>query len=116
DRARGDRGHRLAVVAAGRGPDARHRPPHRDRPVHGPAADPRRRFWRRGRRADAGTSSEALLECRSVSKVFGGLTVLRDVDITLPQRGIFGLCGPNGAGKSTLLNVVGGSLAPTRGT
>ena len=69
-----------------------------------------------GRRADAGTSSEALLECRSVSKVFGGLTVLRDVDITLPQRGIFGLCGPNGAGKSTLLNVVGGSLAPTSGT
>src|SRR6185437_15721028 len=69
-----------------------------------------------GRRAYEGTRSEALLKCRSVSKEFGGLTVLRDVDITLPQRGIFGLCGPNGAGKTTLLNVVGGSLAPTRGT
>ena len=42
--------------------------------------------------------------------------MLRDIDLTLPQRGIFGLCGPNGAGKSTLLGVVGGSVRPSAGT
>jgi branched-chain amino acid transport system permease protein len=56
-----------------------------------------------------------LLECRSVGKEYGGLTVLDDVSIALPARGLFGLCGPNGAGKSTLLNVIGGSVPPSRG-
>jgi branched-chain amino acid transport system ATP-binding protein len=44
------------------------------------------------------------------------LTVLDDVTIKLPERGLFGLCGPNGAGKTTLLNVIGGSVPPGRGT
>jgi branched-chain amino acid transport system permease protein len=56
-----------------------------------------------------------LLEVRSVFKEYGGLSVLHDVSITLPERGLFGLCGPNGAGKSTLLNIIGGSVAPTAG-
>ncbi len=41
--------------------------------------------------------------------------MLEDVTLTLPERGLFALCGPNGAGKSTLLNVIGGSVAPSRG-
>jgi branched-chain amino acid transport system permease protein len=57
----------------------------------------------------------ALLEVRSVFKEYGGLSVLEDVSLTLPERGLFALCGPNGAGKSTLLNVIGGSVAPTSG-
>jgi branched-chain amino acid transport system permease protein len=56
-----------------------------------------------------------LLEVRSVFKEYGGLSVLHDVSLTLPERGLFGLCGPNGAGKSTLLNIIGGSVAPTSG-
>jgi branched-chain amino acid transport system permease protein len=58
---------------------------------------------------------QPLLECAGVGKEYGGLTVLDDVTITLPGRGLFGLCGPNGAGKSTLLNVIGGSVPPSAG-
>ena len=60
-------------------------------------------------------ASATLLEIRSVSKEYGGLSVLEDVTLTLPERGLFALCGPNGAGKSTLLNVIGGSVPPSRG-
>ena len=56
-----------------------------------------------------------LLEVRGVFKEYGGLSVLHDVTLALPGRGLFGLCGPNGAGKSTLLNVIGGSVAPSSG-
>ena len=56
-----------------------------------------------------------LLECRAIGKEYGGLSVLDDVTLALPDRGLFGLCGPNGAGKTTLLNVIGGSVPPSRG-
>jgi branched-chain amino acid transport system permease protein len=64
----------------------------------------------------AGGAGVALLECRGIGKEYGGLTVLDDVTIKLPERGLFGLCGPNGAGKTTLLNVIAGSVPPSRGT
>jgi branched-chain amino acid transport system permease protein len=57
----------------------------------------------------------ALLEVRSVFKEYGGLSVLADITLALPERGLFALCGPNGAGKTTLLNVIGGSVAPSSG-
>jgi branched-chain amino acid transport system permease protein len=63
----------------------------------------------------AGMQATPLLEVRGVFKEYGGLSVLHDVSITLPERGLFALCGPNGAGKSTLLNVIGGSVAPSAG-
>jgi branched-chain amino acid transport system permease protein len=63
--------------------------------------------------ADSRTTT--LLEVRSVFKEYGGLSVLHDVTLTLPERGLFGLCGPNGAGKTTLLNVIGGSVPPSSG-
>ena len=66
--------------------------------------------------AGAAGAGVALLECRGIGKEYGGLTVLDDVTIKLPERGLFGLCGPNGAGKTTLLNVIGGSVPPGRGT
>jgi branched-chain amino acid transport system permease protein len=73
--------------------------------------------------ADSGTTparaadpqAGTLLEVRGVYKEYGGLSVLHDVTLALPERGLFGLCGPNGAGKSTLLNVIGGSVAPSSG-
>jgi branched-chain amino acid transport system ATP-binding protein len=70
--------------------------------------------------ADAGRfggddSHQALLEIRSVFKEYGGLSVLEDITLALPDRGLFALCGPNGAGKSTLLNVIGGSVPPSKG-
>jgi branched-chain amino acid transport system permease protein len=72
--------------------------------------------------ADSGAAAErtgppaaALLDVRGVFKEYGGLSVLHDVTITLPERGLFAICGPNGAGKSTLLNVIGGSVPPSAG-
>jgi ABC-type branched-subunit amino acid transport system ATPase component len=67
------------------------------------------------RRFGSGEPGAALLEIRSVFKEYGGLSVLEDISLTLPERGLFALCGPNGAGKSTLLNVIGGSVPPSRG-
>jgi branched-chain amino acid transport system permease protein len=63
----------------------------------------------------APVSQRVLLECAGIGKEYGGLTVLDDVTLALPGRGLFGLCGPNGAGKSTLLGVIGGSVSPSRG-
>ena len=50
----------------------------------------------------------ATLELRSVSRSFGGLRALRDVDLRIAPGTIHGLIGPNGAGKTTLINVVTG--------
>ncbi len=64
---------------------------------------------------DPADPDHTLLKCVGLGKEYGGLTVLDDVTLALPARGLFGLCGPNGAGKSTLLNIIGGSVAPSRG-
>lgn len=56
-----------------------------------------------------------MLRLSSVSKHFGGLSVLQDVSLTIPERGIFGLIGPNGAGKTTVFNLITGLLTPSAG-
>jgi branched-chain amino acid transport system ATP-binding protein len=56
-----------------------------------------------------------LLKATNVSKHFGGLVALKNVDFTLYQGEILGLIGPNGAGKSTLINLLSGYFVPTRG-
>jgi branched-chain amino acid transport system ATP-binding protein len=55
------------------------------------------------------------LEGNKVSKHFGGLAAILDLDFEVDQGGIIGLIGPNGAGKTTLLNLISGSLTPSRG-
>ena len=57
-----------------------------------------------------------MLKLTSISKRFGGLSVLQDVNIEVPQGSIFGLIGPNGAGKTTLVSLIAGSNVPTSGT
>jgi branched-chain amino acid transport system ATP-binding protein len=56
-----------------------------------------------------------LLEARQVTKQFGGLTAVSDVDFTLEEGAIGSIIGPNGAGKTTFFNMVSGLYHPTKG-
>ena len=56
-----------------------------------------------------------MLELRRVTKQFGGLTALQDVEFTVAPSELVALVGPNGAGKSTLFNIIAGAIPPTRG-
>lgn len=56
-----------------------------------------------------------MLRLSAVSKHFGGLDVLQNVDLEVPKASIFGLIGPNGAGKTTLFNLITGLLSPSSG-
>lgn len=58
----------------------------------------------------------ALLEARNLTKYFGGLAAVNQVDITVERGEIVGLIGPNGAGKTTCFNLLSGFLPPTQGS
>jgi ABC-type branched-subunit amino acid transport system ATPase component len=57
----------------------------------------------------------ALLECRGLTKSFGGLAALQDLDLEVSPGEIVSVIGPNGAGKTTLFNVVTGIYEPDQG-
>jgi branched-chain amino acid transport system ATP-binding protein len=57
-----------------------------------------------------------ILVGEGVSKHFGGLKAVDEVDFYLEEGEILGLIGPNGAGKTTLFSVAAGSIPATRGT
>jgi len=51
-----------------------------------------------------------------LSKTYaGGLTALRNIDLTINRGEIFALLGPNGAGKTTLINIICGIVTATAG-
>ena len=56
-----------------------------------------------------------ILKIEDVSKVFGSLKALQNVDLEVEKGEVFGIAGPNGAGKSTLFNVIAGTFPPTNG-
>jgi branched-chain amino acid transport system ATP-binding protein len=51
-----------------------------------------------------------LLECDRISKRFGGVHAVAEVDLAIAAGQVFGLIGPNGAGKTTLVNLISGHL------
>jgi branched-chain amino acid transport system ATP-binding protein len=57
----------------------------------------------------------AILEGIRVTKNFGGLTAVNEVDFEIQEGEIFGLIGPNGSGKTTLLNLINGIFPITQG-
>lgn len=59
--------------------------------------------------------SETLLYLKTVSKRFGGLTAVQDVDLYVRPREIVSIIGPNGAGKTTVFNLITGIYRPTAG-
>ncbi len=56
-----------------------------------------------------------MLKIKSISKHFGGVKALNDLNLEVKEGEIFGVIGPNGSGKSTLVNVICGIFLPTKG-
>jgi branched-chain amino acid transport system ATP-binding protein len=56
-----------------------------------------------------------LLKIEKLSKNFGGLRAVRDMEMVIPQGSLYGLIGPNGAGKTTIFNLITGIYGLTSG-
>jgi branched-chain amino acid transport system ATP-binding protein len=56
-----------------------------------------------------------MLEIKGLTKDFGGLRAVGDVDLSIKPGEIVGLIGPNGAGKTTFFNLITGYIHPTKG-
>jgi len=66
-------------------------------------------------RDHAGMAPNVLLRCESLTRSFGGIRALDDVDLSVGEGEVVAVVGPNGSGKTTLLNVVSGFYPPTSG-
>jgi branched-chain amino acid transport system ATP-binding protein len=64
--------------------------------------------------SQAGNGAPAL-DAKGVTKQFGGLKAVADVDFSVPERSIVSIIGPNGAGKTTFFNMLTGFYKPTYG-
>src|SRR5574340_1174143 len=56
-----------------------------------------------------------MLQVQGLTKYFGGLAALKDVNFEVPEHHIYGFIGPNGAGKTTLFSTIAGALQPSAG-
>ena len=61
-------------------------------------------------------AARPLLAARRLSKQFGGLQAVAELDLDVREGEILGVIGPNGAGKSTTFNMIAGALAPSSGS
>ena len=65
--------------------------------------------------ANGAQTATPLLEARRISKHFGAITALSNIDFSVAHGEIVGLMGDNGAGKSTLVKVIAGNFPPSSG-
>jgi branched-chain amino acid transport system permease protein len=61
------------------------------------------------------TEGPVVLQVRSVSRRYGGVSAVDDVSLDVPEGQFLGIIGANGAGKTTLLDILSGFVAPDRG-
>ena len=61
-------------------------------------------------------STEAMIECRNLTRRFGHFTAVDHVSFSVSRGSIFGFLGPNGSGKSTVIRMLCGILEPTEGS
>ncbi len=63
----------------------------------------------------ADTGGDVAIRARGLTKRFGQLVAVDDVDLTVPKANVYGFLGPNGSGKSTTIRMLCGLLTPTAG-
>ena len=56
-----------------------------------------------------------ILRCENLSKRYGGILALNNVNLSVESGKIVGILGPNGSGKTTLIKLINGLLTPTSG-
>jgi ABC-2 type transport system ATP-binding protein len=61
-------------------------------------------------------ADEFAIEARGLSKHFGDLAAVSELDLDVPRAQIYGFLGPNGSGKSTTIRMLCGLLTPTKGS
>ena len=72
-------------------------------------------LWRRYDGEARGVMSETRLETQALSRHFGALKAVQDINFKLDAGARHALIGPNGAGKTTFINLLTGVLPPTQG-
>ena len=66
--------------------------------------------------AAAEPARRGVIVAQNIAKSFGGLSVLRGVDLTFDEAPVYAIIGPNGAGKSTFFNVLTGRVTASQGS
>ncbi|MDD1701674.1 MAG: ABC transporter ATP-binding protein [Methanoregula sp.] len=60
--------------------------------------------------------TENAIEAFCLTKMYGELTAVNNVSLSVPKGALFGLLGPNGSGKSTMIKMLTGQILPTSGS
>src|SRR5690606_20155843 len=68
-----------------------------------------------GAEMEVDTKNAVALRTQGLTKAFGRLTIVENVDLVLPVGARHAMIGPNGAGKTTIINMLTGQLRPTSG-
>jgi ABC-2 type transport system ATP-binding protein len=56
-----------------------------------------------------------IIEAHNISKSFGNITAVEDLNFEVDEGEVLGFLGPNGAGKTTTIRILAGIIAPTSG-